>query len=99
LPACVHDLFDDGKQVERRAGKAVDPRRGHDIAGAKGGQHPQKFASVGSCARHLLAENLRAPGGLQLLKLGVERLAVGADSGIADQARGECCFGHNLRAL
>jgi hypothetical protein len=33
LPARVHDLLDDGEQVKGRAGKLVDPRHRHHVAG------------------------------------------------------------------
>jgi hypothetical protein len=48
-------------------------------------------------ARHLLAVNLGATRAAQLLKLGVERLAVGADAGIAKMAVLRFIFGHILR--
>ena len=47
-------------------------------------QQLQQFARVDPRARHLLAENSAASVRAQLLKLRVERLAVGADAGIAE---------------
>jgi hypothetical protein len=47
-------------------------------------------------ARHLLAANLAAPGGAQLLKLNAERLLVGADAGIVKAAVLEVRFGYIL---
>jgi hypothetical protein len=35
LPARVHDLLEDGEQVEGRAGEPVDARHCHDVAGAE----------------------------------------------------------------
>ena len=58
-----------------------------------------KLAPVGSRARHLLAENLGAAFGAQLLKLRVERLTVGADAGIAEASFLLVIFGHILRKL
>jgi hypothetical protein len=49
-------------------------------------EHFEKLAPVAVRARHLLAVNLAASFGAQLLKLGVERLAVGADAVIAEAA-------------
>jgi hypothetical protein len=48
-------------------------------------------------ARHLLAVNLAATSGAQLLKLGVERLPVGADANITEKAILRVSFGHILR--
>ncbi len=59
-------------------------------------KHPQKFFPVGAGAGHLFAEYPGAPGRLQLPKLGIEGLAVGADAGIADQAGNKVFFGHIL---
>ena len=56
----------------------------------------EKFAPVGPRACHLLPVNLRASRPAQLVKLGVERLAVGADAGIADEAVLGVSFGHIL---
>ena len=57
----------------------------------------EKLAPVGSRARHLLAVNLGASRAAKLLKLRVERLAVGADAGIAETAVLRVSFGHILR--
>jgi hypothetical protein len=65
----------------------------------KGVEHLQKLAAVAVRARHLLAVNLGATRAAKLLKLGVERLPVGADSGIAEAAVLRLCSGHNLRQL
>ena len=46
LRPCVHDLLDDGEQVEGRAGQPLDPRDRHHIAGADGLQQLQQFAPV-----------------------------------------------------
>ena len=59
----VHDLLDDGEQVEDRAGKPVDPRHRHHVAGGQGFQQLQQFAPVGSRAAHLFTENLGPPFG------------------------------------
>jgi hypothetical protein len=60
-------------------------------------QQLQQFAPVDPRARHLLAENSAASVRAQLLKLRVERLAVGADAGIAEASFLRLYFGHNLR--
>jgi hypothetical protein len=82
----VHDLLDDGEQVEGAAREAVDPRDCHHVAGCEGLQHFEKLAPVVVRARHLLAVNLAASYAAQLLKLGVESLPVGTDAGIAETA-------------
>jgi hypothetical protein len=56
----VHDLLDDGEQVEGGARQPVDARDRHHVAGGEGLQHLQQFASVGPRACHLLAVNLGA---------------------------------------
>ena len=86
LPPCVHDLLDDGEQVEGRAGQPVDPRHGHHVAGAKGFQQPQQLPPGRLRAARLLAVNPDSALGLQLRQLRVERLPVGADAGIAKAA-------------
>ena len=43
----------------------------------------KRLKSLGGCARHLLAVNLRASRRAQLVKLRGQRLPVGADAGIA----------------
>jgi len=82
----VHDALDDGEQVEGAAREAVDARHRHHVAGGEGVEHFQKLAPVAVRARHLLAVNLGATRPAKLLKLGVERLPVGADAGIAEMA-------------
>ena len=51
---------------------------------------PRKATPASAAARH-------ASLGLQLLGLGVDRLAVGADAGAAQTADFEVSFGHILR--
>jgi hypothetical protein len=75
LPARVHDLLDDGEQVEGRAGEAVDPRHRHHVSGAKGFQQPRRLAPGGRRTAGLLTVNPGAPLRAQLHKLGVERTA------------------------
>jgi hypothetical protein len=62
-------------------------------------KHTEKLAPVGACARHLLAVDvpITAPGGAQLIKLRVEGLPVGADTGVADKAFFGISSGHILR--
>jgi hypothetical protein len=79
----VHNLLHDGEKVESAAREAVDARHRHDVAGREGAQHLEELAAVAVRARPFLAENL---GASRLLKLGVERLPVGADAGIAETA-------------
>jgi hypothetical protein len=64
--------------------------------GVKGVQQFEEFAAVAVRARHLLAENLGASRPAQLLKLGVERLPIGADAGIAKAAGLQGSFSHML---
>jgi len=96
LPARVHDLLDDGEQVERRARQSVDSRHRHRVAGAERFQHSQQLAPGWLRAAGLLAVNRVAPLLAQLLKLRVERLPVGADAGITKVAKRGALFGHIL---
>jgi hypothetical protein len=57
----------------------------------------EQFAPVAVRAGDFLAVNPGSSFGAQLLKLGVERLAVGADAGIAEAAVLRVCSGHILR--
>jgi hypothetical protein len=83
--AGVGDLFDDGEQVEGRACQAVNPRHHHHVTGCELPEHLQKLLPVGPRTRHLFPVNPHAVGRLQLPELGVKGLAVGADTGIANQ--------------
>ncbi len=65
--------------------------------GARAVEHFEKLAPVVVRARHLLAVNLGAARTAKLLKLGVERLPVGADAGIAEAAVLRVSFSHILR--
>jgi hypothetical protein len=68
--------------------------------GGEGVEHFQKLAPVGVVrARHLLAVNLGAARAAQLLKLGVERLPVGADAGVPETAVLRVSFDHILCKL
>jgi hypothetical protein len=86
LRLSVHDELDDREQVEGRAREAVDPRHRHHVVGGEGSEHFEEFAPVVVRARHRLAVNLGASRAAQLLKLGVERLSIGADADIAEAA-------------
>jgi hypothetical protein len=93
----IDDVLDDGEQVEGRAREAVDARHRHHGAGREGGEHFEKLSAVAMRARHLLAVNLGAARAAQLVKRGVEGLAVGADAGIAETAVLRVSFDHLLR--
>ena len=43
----VHDLLNDGEQVEGAAREAVNPRHRHHVAGREGLEHFEKLAPVG----------------------------------------------------
>ena len=68
------------------------PAESHERTGLdelhRGGafQHPEQLPPVGPRAAHLLLICLSASVPAQLLKLGVERLPLGADAGIAEAA-------------
>ena len=85
-------------KVERA--KPVDPRHRHHVAGGERLQELEQLAPVGPRTGCLLAVNLGAPFGAQLLKLRVERLPVGADAGIAEAAgfRGGFGLGFQFRS-
>jgi hypothetical protein len=74
----VHDLLDDGEQVEGAARQPVDARHGHHVAGAEMAEHVEKLPPVGSRACHLLAVNLGASDAAKLLKLAVEGIYIRA---------------------
>jgi hypothetical protein len=85
------------KKVEGAAREAVDARHGHHVAGGEGVWQFEKLAAVAARARHLLAVNLRTACAAKLLKLGVERLPVGANASIAETAILRMNSGHILR--
>jgi len=89
----VRDALDDGKEVEGAARQPVDARHRHHVAGGEGLEQFEKLAAVAVRARHLLAVNLRTARAAKLPKLGVERLPVGADAGIAETAVLRFSFG------
>jgi hypothetical protein len=91
-----YNLLGDGEQVEGAARQAVKAGHGHHLAGRDGVQHFEELAAVVVRACHLLAINLRSACTAQLLKLGVERLPVGADAGIAETAVLRVSLGHIL---
>ena len=77
----VHDLLDDGEEVERAAREPVNPRHRHHVAGGQHAEHPIELAPVGPCTGHLLPVDVAAAasgGGAKLVKLAVEGLRVGA---------------------
>jgi len=86
------------EHVEGAARAAVNARYRHNVAGGEGSEHFEKLAPVAMRACDLLAVNLvGAACGAQLLKLAVERLAHGADAGIAETVILRVSFGHILR--
>jgi hypothetical protein len=93
----VHNTFDDGEQVEGRAGQAIDPRHRHHVARGQPLQKPEQLPPIGLRPARLLAVDPGASVGPQLLKLRIERLAIGADAGIAKAAGLPWSFGHILR--
>ena len=92
----IRDLLDDGEQVEGRARQAVDARHRHHVAGGELLEHLLQLLPVGPRPGRLLPMNPHAPGRLQLLKLGIKGLAIGADAGVADRPERGGCFGHIL---
>jgi hypothetical protein len=56
----VHDLLDDGEQVESTTGEAVNARHRYHVAGGEVFEHVETLAAVVVCPRHLLAINLCA---------------------------------------
>jgi len=96
---CVLDLLHDGEQVEGRTGQPIDPRRRHHVAGDHVFQQPQQLAPVRLRPAGRLPVNLRAAIGLQLPKLRIERLPIGADAGVAEAANLGSYFGHIFRKV
>jgi hypothetical protein len=91
--------IDDGEQIERAARQPVDARHRHYVARGEAVEHAGKLGPVGPRARHLLAVDVpaAASGSAKLVKLGIERLPIGADAGIADKVFFGVSFGHILR--
>ena len=84
LPAGVHDALDDGEQFEGRAGEAVDPRHHHGVTGREGLEEFAQLLPVGLRAGNLLPIDGRAPGGLELLELGLKGLPYRRDAGVTE---------------
>ena len=78
LRARVHDLLDDGEQVERRAGQSVDARHRHRVGGGKSFQEPEQFAP-GASAVGAEADKLKAG----VVGLAIDENKVGPDVAIA----------------
>ena len=64
--------------------------------GSRASSSLRSSRAVAVRARHLLAVNLRTARAAQLLKLGVERLPVAADAGVAEGAVLRFSSGHIL---
>ena len=96
LSTRVHDLHDDSEQVEGGAGQAVDPHDRHHVAGGQTFQKPEQLPPICLRAAGFLAIDSDTPARLQLLKLSVERLPIGADTGIPKVAGWKRGFGHIL---
>lgn len=75
----------------------VDASHCHLIARPYRLQQALQFAAAGLCAARRLAIDLAASVAAQLRQLGVERLAVGADTGISENAILRVYFGHIFR--
>ena len=97
--AGIHDAFDDGEEVEGRAGKAVNSGNRDDVAGHHLFQQPKQLSPVGVRTADLFTIDAGAAIRLQLLELNVERLPIGTDAGIAEAADFQVTFGQILRAL
>ena len=84
----VHDALDDAEQVKGAAGQPIDARHRHHIAGGRLAEHPVKLPPVGARARHLLAGDIPVAASRhpKLIELAVERLPLGADTGISGEA-------------
>jgi hypothetical protein len=80
LRARVHDLLDDGEQVERRAGQSVDARHRHRhrVGGGKSFQEPEQFAPAASAVG---AEAHKLKAGV--VGLAIDENKVGPDVAIA----------------
>lgn len=71
LPTGIHNLLDDGEQLERRSGEAVDPRHHQHVAALYGFEEAGQLFAVGDGAAHLLAVHDRAACGSKLFELGL----------------------------
>ena len=78
----IDDPLDDAEEVKCAAGQPVDARHCQHIPKASLVEHPEKLAPVGTRGRHFLAldVSVAASSSARLLRLHVERLALGADA-------------------
>jgi hypothetical protein len=99
LRSSVDNTFDDREQVEGAAGKPINPGDRDDIPGDEFLEQLLEFASVGPRTAGLLPVDFIAPACAKLLKLRVERLAIGADAGVSEKTILCVSFDHILRKL
>ena len=87
------ELLDEGEQVADRAGEAVEAHDDEDVAG---GDLAHELGEDGPGARGagavFLVDDV-ASGGAQFVDLGVGRLLLGGDAGVAEKANGGGAFG------
>jgi len=71
------------RQLYRRTAicQTIDARHDVDVACRRGFEHPQQLVPVGLRSTCLFAIDFGASLGAELIELGVERLAIGADAG------------------
>ena len=71
-----------------RAGQAVEPDDNQSVAAADLAEDPSEHRPVAVGTGGLLLVNRGAPGGAELVGLGIGALIFGGDAGVADQAAG-----------
>src|SRR4051794_28901805 len=98
-PACLPVMA--FERIEKIAGRAPTGRAASPSARRRGRrvEHAEKLAPVGLRSGDLLSVDVpvSASGGAELVELGVERLPVGTDAGISDEAVFGISSGHILR--
>jgi len=95
----IDDTFDDREQVEGAPSEPINSCHCHDVASRKFFEEFQKLAAISPCTAGLLPVDLLAPTCAKLLKLRVESLAIGADSGVPKPTILWVSFDHILRKL
>lgn len=99
LRSRINDFLYDAEQVEGAPGKPVDPGYSDDIPGPDLLEQLQKLSSVGPSPAYFLLKESGAPSRPELIQLGVESLAVGADSRVSDTPVFNVSFDHIFRKL
>ncbi len=86
MRALRFQTLDDLEQMADGSRQTIQAHDDEDIASADLAHQPGKFWPCARGAGAVLLKNLRAAGGAQLVGLGVGRLILGRDAGVAQKA-------------